>query len=61
MQPGGNKSSAGRQLSKAERYRWIIQEPKPSSTVAVQQPKAITSTATKRGIFRHGYLSFLIG
>ena len=27
----GNKS-AGRQLSKAERYRWIIQEPKQPAT-----------------------------
>lgn len=27
----GNKS-AGRQLSKAERYRWIIQEPKQPTT-----------------------------
>ena len=55
MQQGGNKSSAGRQLSKAERYRWIIQEPKPSSTVAVQQPKAITSSASKRGTFGTPY------
>ena len=48
MQQGGNKSTAGRQLSKAERYRWIIQEPKQTATAA-QQQKTIPSSSTKRG------------
>ena len=50
MQQGGNKSTAGRQLSKAERYRWIIQEPKQNA-IAAPQPKASSSSSTKRGNF----------
>ena len=43
----GNKS-AGRQLSKAERYRWIIQEPKQPATPQNGQNSGLRA---KKGTF----------
>ena len=43
----GNKN-AGRQLSKAERYRWIIQEPKQPATPQNGQNSGLRA---KKGTF----------